>query len=97
MQMANHGDCCACVQDTIEAFLRMPDMMKSLSDIVKKVKDASRLLARLQVSHLVPVGLRHANVLPKIKLGRLGVQMSEVDCGPHPWLGLYCLPLITGG
>ncbi|CAL5228160.1 g11240 [Coccomyxa viridis] len=35
-------------QDTIEAFLRMPDVMKSLTDILKRVKDASRLLARLQ-------------------------------------------------
>ena len=42
------------VQDTIEALLRVPDVMKSLSDVLRKVKDASRLLTRLQVSHIAP-------------------------------------------
>lgn len=30
--------------------MRMPDVMNSLRDILKKIKDASRLLTRLQVS-----------------------------------------------
>ena len=42
------------VQDTIEALLRVPDVMKSLSDVLRKVKDASRLLIRLQVSYGAP-------------------------------------------
>ena len=36
-------------QDTIEALMRAPDVMKSLRDVLRKVKDASRLLTRLMV------------------------------------------------
>ena len=49
------------MQDTIEAFLRLPDVMKSLTDILKKVKDASRLLIRLQASHCASSGPRARN------------------------------------
>ena len=43
---------CLLLQDTIEALMRMPDVAKSLRDILRKVKDASRLLSRLQVGRL---------------------------------------------
>ena len=46
-------ECSLCfTQDAIEALMRAPDVMKSLRDILRKVKDASRLLARLMVSSI---------------------------------------------
>ena len=46
----NDCECSMCfTQDTIEALMRAPDVMKSLRDILRKVKDASRLLTRLMV------------------------------------------------
>lgn len=53
-------------QDTIEAFLRMPDAVKLLGDILRKVKDASRLLSRLQASH-TPLSEAHAFALQLTK------------------------------
>ena len=43
---------CLRLQDTIEALMRMPDVAKSLRDILRKAKDASRLLSRLQVGSI---------------------------------------------
>ena len=43
---------CLLLQDTIEALMRMPDVAKSLRDILRKAKDASRLLSRLQVGSI---------------------------------------------
>ena len=45
-----HCECSVCfAQDTIEALMRAPDVIKSLRDNLRKVKDASRLLTRLMV------------------------------------------------
>lgn len=43
---------CLLLQDTLEGLMRMPDVAKSLRDILRKAKDASRLLSRLQVGSI---------------------------------------------
>lgn len=38
------------MQDTIDALMRAPDVMKSLREVLRKIKDVPKLLQRLQVS-----------------------------------------------
>jgi DNA mismatch repair ATPase MutS len=43
-------------QDTIEALMRGPDVMKSLREILRKVKDVPKILHRLQVRTILEAG-----------------------------------------
>jgi hypothetical protein len=52
LRVEKEAGMCLLSQNTIEAFMRMPDIVKSLKDILQKVKDASRLLSRLQVGSI---------------------------------------------
>ncbi len=59
------------MQDTIEALMRAPDVMKSLRDVLRKIKDVPKLLQRLQVKILVrrlprPASLKQASSLRKL-------------------------------
>lgn len=41
----------ACLQDTIEALMHAPDVMKSLREVLRKIKDLPKILQRMQVRH----------------------------------------------